>query len=114
LQRLKRELGDEYNKPVPAASKEQLVSGKKIFTKYCIACHGESGKGDGPAAVGFMQKPADFTDTEHLKYYSDQGRLYIIKKGIADTPMSSWEGVLREKEIQSVSAYIRSLRGPVN
>ncbi|GMQ87239.1 MAG: hypothetical protein BMS9Abin08_0438 [Gammaproteobacteria bacterium] len=114
LQRLKRELGDEYNKPVPAASKEQLVLGKEIFTKSCMACHGESGKGDGPAAVGFKQKPADFTDAEHSKYYSDQGRMYIIKKGIAGTPMSSWEGVLSEKEIQSAHAYIRSLRGTGN
>ena len=114
LQRLKRELGDEYNQPVPAATKEQLAFGKEIFTKSCVACHGESGKGDGPAAVAFKQKPADFTNPEHAKYYSDQGRMHIIKKGITGTPMSGWEGVLNEKEIQSVHAYIRSLRSPVN
>ncbi|GMR06867.1 MAG: hypothetical protein BMS9Abin25_1499 [Gammaproteobacteria bacterium] len=114
MQRLKRELGDEYNQPVPAATKEQLASGKKIYTKSCVACHGESGKGDGPAAVAFKQKPADFTDPEHSKFYSDMGRMQIIKKGSKGTPMAAWEGVLNEKDIQSVHAYIRSLRSPEN
>lgn len=113
-QRLKRELGDEYNQPIPAATKEQLVIGKKIYTKSCVACHGESGKGDGPAAAAFQQKPADFTDPEHSKFYSDMGRMHIIKKGSKDTPMAGWEGVLNEEEIQSVHAYIRSLRSSEN
>ncbi len=110
LQRLKRDLGDEYNHSVPAATNEQLAIGKKIFTKSCVTCHGKSGKGNGPASVAFKQKPADFTDPEHSKFYSDQGRLHIIKKGITGTPMPGWEGVLNEKEILSVHAYIRSLR----
>ena len=109
-EKLKAELGDKYNQPVHEATKEQLVSGKKIYVKSCVTCHGESGKGNGPAAASFKQKPADFTDPEHSKYYSDQGRIHIIKKGSVGTPMPSWEGVLSEKEIQSVHAYIRSLR----
>ncbi len=114
LQKLKTELGSEYGKPVPAASKEQLVLGKKVFAQSCVACHGASGKGDGPAAAGLKKKPADFTDTEHSKFYSDQGRIHIIKKGIAGTPMSGWEAVLNEQEIQSVHAYVRSLRNSAN
>jgi len=41
-------------------------------------------------------------------------RMHIIKKGVTGTPMSGWEGVLNEKEIQSVHAYIRSLRSSKN
>jgi len=114
LQRLKHELGDKYDEPVPAASKEQLVAGKKTFTKLCTTCHGESGKGDGPAAAALKQKPADFTDAEHSKFYSDQGRIYLIKKGSAGTAMPAWENSLSEKEIQSVYAYVRSLRKPAS
>ena len=113
-QRLKKELGAQYNQPVQEATKKQLALGKEIYAKSCIACHGESGKGDGPAAASFEQKPADFTDLEHSKFYSDQGRIYIIKKGSAGTAMSGWEGVLSEKEIQSVYTYIRSLRSAEN
>ncbi len=114
MQRLKRELGEKYNHPVSAATNEQLAIGKKIYTKSCVACHGESGKGDGPAAAALEQKPADFTDSEHSKIYSDQGRLQIIRKGIQGTPMPGWESAINEEEIQSVHAYIRSLRSPAN
>ena len=35
--------------------------GKQIFSEYCTACHGLSGKGDGPAASVFKVPPADLT-----------------------------------------------------
>jgi len=114
LKNLKTELGDKYNQPVPAATQEQLGLGKSVFMKSCVACHGDNGKGNGPAAAAFKKKPADFTDAEHSKFYSDQGRIHIIKKGIENTPMSGWENVLSEKEIQSVHTYVRSLRSTEN
>ena len=110
-QMLKHELGENYELPVPAATSDRLAAGKKIFAESCVTCHGQEGKGNGPAAAALNRKPADFTDPEHAKYYSDQGRIYIIKNGIAETPMSAWGKILDEKEIQSVHAYIRSLRG---
>jgi len=114
LQTLQRELGDKYDQPVPAATEEQLASGKETFSKLCVACHGESGKGDGPAAAALEQKPADFTDPEHSKVYSDMGRMQIIRKGVAGTPMTAWGSVLSEQEIQAVHAYVRSLRAPAS
>jgi hypothetical protein len=35
--------------------------GKSEFTALCAPCHGEGGKGDGPAAAGLAHKPADLT-----------------------------------------------------
>jgi mono/diheme cytochrome c family protein len=43
---------------VPAAS---AASGKAMFKAYCASCHGESGKGDGPAATALNKAPADLT-----------------------------------------------------
>ena len=111
---LKEELKDQYDQPVPPSSEEQLARGKEIYAKTCVVCHGESGKGDGPASATLEQKPADFTDSTHSKYYSDQGRIYIIKKGVKGTPMKDWESVLNEKEIQSVYAYVVSLTSSEN
>jgi len=34
---------------------------KALYLKYCGACHGSEGKGDGVAASFFRQKPADLT-----------------------------------------------------
>jgi len=41
----------EAKSPDPAAD----------YADYCAACHGATGKGDGIAAAGLTQKPADLT-----------------------------------------------------
>lgn len=107
---LKQELGEKYNQPVSLGTEEQLAQGKDIFTKYCLTCHGSGGKGDGPGAATLQPKPADFTDPEHSSFYSDQGRIYLIKKGMKGTAMATWENVLSEEEILSVYAYVNSLK----
>jgi mono/diheme cytochrome c family protein len=37
------------------------TSGKDMFAEYCAVCHGNSGRGDGPAATAFKKRAADLT-----------------------------------------------------
>jgi hypothetical protein len=37
------------------------ASGKALFQQHCASCHGEDGKGAGPAAVAFKVQPPDLT-----------------------------------------------------
>jgi mono/diheme cytochrome c family protein len=37
------------------------ASGKEMFLKYCASCHGEDGKGNGPAAIALKPPPSDLT-----------------------------------------------------
>src|SRR5689334_18602666 len=41
--------------------KEGVAEGKKLYMTNCSACHGNKGKGDGPAAASLKPKPADHT-----------------------------------------------------
>ena len=35
--------------------------GKELFLRHCASCHGEDGKGNGPAATALKNPPADLT-----------------------------------------------------
>lgn len=46
--------------PEPFDSGEATL-GQIIYARYCAACHGREGKGDGPVAPGLLRKPIDLT-----------------------------------------------------
>jgi len=47
-------------KHVPAPS-TSAYSGKEMYKSYCASCHGEIGKGNGPAAPALKTAPSDLT-----------------------------------------------------
>ena len=46
--------------PLPN-DKKTIEQGEKLAKVNCASCHGNKGKGDGPAAVALNPKPADWT-----------------------------------------------------
>ena len=89
------------------------AKGQTKFKELCASCHGETGKGDGPAAVALTPKPANFTDAAHAATVTDEYILNMIKEGGAangKSPlMASWKAALKEDELQNVAAFVRSL-----
>ncbi len=47
--------------PRPAETERQREYGSLLFGIYCVNCHGESGRGDGPTAEVLTVKPTDLT-----------------------------------------------------
>ena len=45
----------------PAARDLPADVGSELFARYCTACHGVTGAGDGPAAGALLKRPADLT-----------------------------------------------------
>ncbi|MCZ6817904.1 MAG: cytochrome c [Calditrichaeota bacterium] len=106
---LKRQLGDKYEAPVPAASPDQLKRGGELFAKVCAACHGGRGEGKGHVATALAGTPTNLTSPHEASFFSEQARLYIIRKGMPGTAMMGWEDVLTEQDILALYLYIRSL-----
>ena len=104
---LKKELGDNYDKPLGKATKKQIASGKKVYQLKCAKCHGETGKGDGAYGDGLRIPPADLTDAKLASFYSDEARKQIIRKGIVGTTMVDWEKILTEQEIDDVYVFVK-------
>lgn len=89
------------------------AKGKEIFVKSCGTCHGNTGKGDGPAGAALNPKPKDLTDKAYMSKLDDTYLTNIIGKGgpaIGKSPlMPPFNGSLKEQDIKDIIAYIRSL-----
>lgn len=102
--------------PAHRATAQDRIAGKKMYLTFCSSCHGESGRGDGPATPSLSVKPADHTDGNVMNQHSDQFLFDIISKGGAGVKKSSlmpaWSGQLNENQIGDLIAYVRSLAVP--
>jgi len=107
--RIRIELGDEYDTPITPGTSSQLVRGARLYSQLCAGCHGSGGKGDGWTANKLTIPPGDLTDPIRAAILSDQGQLHVLRKGIEGTPMIGWEGVLGEADLRCVLHYVRSL-----
>lgn len=87
-------------------------NGPALYKDLCVGCHGESGKGDGPAAVGINPKPKDFTDCDVMAKVSNETAFKAIKGGgqsVGVSPMMpSWSSALEDPQIKELITYIRS------
>ncbi|MBU0559308.1 MAG: c-type cytochrome [Bacteroidetes bacterium] len=79
-----------------------LKSGEDIFVKNCAACHGMKGEG----LVG-----PNFADEYWVHGGGIKNIFKVIKYGVPQKGMISWQTQLDPKQIQEVSSYILSLRG---
>ncbi|HWP35988.1 MAG TPA: FTR1 family protein [Gemmatimonadales bacterium] len=86
-----------------------LEAGEKIYREQCAACHGATGRGDGPRAVGLEPPPADFT-VPALRASSPLDFFRKINVGVAGTAMPGFQGILDENARWAVALYASSLR----
>ncbi len=95
---------------------KSAVEGQKLYMTYCSSCHGDKGRGDGAAGKALPVKPADHTDGKLMNSLSDEFLMTIITKGGPAVDKSSfmpaWGGVLKDKQLQDLLAYIRSIAIP--
>jgi mono/diheme cytochrome c family protein len=89
--------------PSFSADERNLVRGKQLYEKYCLACHGPQGKGDG--TTPFDPPAADLTASEVL-LKSDSRLLRSLHEGRPNTAMDAWRSKLSDEAIRDVLAYV--------
>ncbi|HET6373438.1 MAG TPA: cytochrome c [Candidatus Polarisedimenticolia bacterium] len=94
------------------SSAESIARGKKLYTGNCLACHGESGDGQGPVAkrLGFMA--GDLTDAEDLAKETDGALFWKISTGRDPMPAFKKDKNLTDDQIWDLVNYIRTLSHP--
>ena len=112
------------------ASAEDPHEGRALYLKYCSACHGSAGKGDGIVATVLRPKPTDLTllaKTHGGEFpsgrvqHSIDGRERIAAHG--DTEMPVWGTILTDEkgtsvttraevrgQVQLLTDYVRSIQ----
>jgi high-affinity iron transporter len=86
--------------------------GKEIYDVRCSPCHGDTGAGDGPAAIALVPKPRNFREPTFWNGRTTQQLKLVVKQGRPGTMMSPFDGILSEAEIADVVAYVESFRPP--
>jgi len=89
----------------------------RLFARHCVACHGEAGRGDGPAAEQLFPKPRDFVGTP-FRFATTGGRrwevldslTHTIREGVPRGGMPGFGGVLTPDEIDRLAMYVLELR----
>ena len=89
-----------------AAHQESIAAGKAIYQGWCLACHGNMGKGNGPAAYALERPPSDLSMPMMWKH-SDGALFWKITEG--RPPMPSFKKLLTDHERWQVVNYIRIL-----
>ena len=96
-----------------AGQKGDPEAGKSSYNLLCGTCHGNGGKGDGPAAAALPVKPQSLADAEYMKSLSDEHLFKVIKEGGTSVGKSAlmppWGGQLSDTQIWNVVAYIKTL-----
>ena len=96
---------DAVNNPLKGNA-DATAEGKKIYTLYCVTCHGSKGKGDGVAAPGLSKPPADHT-SDFVQKQTDGAIFWIITEG--NNPMPTYKTTLTETQRWQVVDFIRTL-----
>jgi mono/diheme cytochrome c family protein len=111
--------GDPIQVPAePALSLDSIKHGKELFTKLeCWKCHGQEGRGDGPAAATLTDNnnqpihPYDFQSGSRFKCGTTNVDLYkIFMTGLDGTPMPSFADVIKPGEAWDLVHYLRTLQ----
>jgi high-affinity iron transporter len=86
-----------------------IQKGEALFKNTCVTCHGQEGRGDGPAGKGLNPAPTNFHDGERLSQISPFQAFNTIRLGVQGTGMVGFTNYT-DDEIWSLAFYVVSLR----
>ncbi len=96
--------------PVPQTQKNILI-GKNLYLEkaqslQCKHCHGVHGDGTGELGLFANPLPRNFTCWEMMKEIPDGQMFWVIKKGVPNTAMPSYDN-LSDEDIWKLVMYVR-------
>lgn len=81
---------------------DRVAEGRQLFTTYCVACHLDQGQG----SVG-----PNLTDEFWIHGCEPMQMMATVNNGVAAKGMPAWLNQLGPTRVQTVLAYVLTLRG---
>jgi mono/diheme cytochrome c family protein len=96
---------DNVKNPL-AGNTTVLAEAKALYVANCAPCHGDKGRGDGPAAAGLNPRPADHSSAA-VQSESDGAIFWKLSQGRA--PMPGYKKIFSDQQRWELINYIRTL-----
>jgi len=93
--------------PVPSspATAPQVALAAAVYQAQCAACHGATGRGDGPAGLQLEPRPVDFSDKDRARERSTFALYQALSQGIEGTAMPGF-GTISESDRWALAFFI--------
>lgn len=110
-----REEHGDRKKAARKVSPEMIAKGHGTYKATCAPCHGDLGKGDGPASKIFKPPPQDHTNPTYMDTLTDEDMTKTIQMGgaLKGKPSMPSNPQIRGEDMEALLAFVRSLSHPV-
>jgi mono/diheme cytochrome c family protein len=107
-QPVRKDLQSTIGEFLEPKGEDQMQTAEKIYQAQCQTCHGETGKGDGPAGGGLQPAPRNFhaTDNQWTNGTSPLAIYNTLLNGIQGTSMAAYPD-LSKQERWALVHYVR-------
>jgi mono/diheme cytochrome c family protein len=88
----------------------EAAVGRRIYVERCAPCHGDEGRGDGPAAAALEPRPRNLHEPALWDGRGPDRLRDVVQHGKPGTMMQPFQGVLSDGEIDAVIEYLGRFR----
>jgi hypothetical protein len=81
-----------------------------LYESRCLACHGKTGRGDGPSASMLLPKPRDLSAPNFARYRSDEALKQVILEGGRSLGLSPVMPANPDLDAAELAALVRCVR----
>ncbi len=99
-----RPVGDNPVEPTA----DSIAAGRALYFRECASCHGDDGRGDGPAASALSIPPSDFRI--HIPFHSDRFFFLVMSNGFGSA-MPGFADRLSEEDRWNILNFLQSRYG---
>jgi copper transport protein len=87
-------------------TEQSIERGRMLFQQNCVTCHGDDGRGDGPAAADLNPQPTDFR--LHMPNHTDPDFFNFIADGYPGSAMPEFRDAFSDEDIWNLVNFLRA------